>query len=54
MDKELKRELKKEDINIRIENSVKQEFKKLCSSQNTTMSKRIMQLIIDEIKRETK
>jgi antitoxin component of RelBE/YafQ-DinJ toxin-antitoxin module len=52
MDKELKRELKKEDINIRIENSVKQEFKKLCSTKNTTMSKRIMQLIIEEIKRE--
>jgi hypothetical protein len=48
------KELKKEDINIRIEKSVKQQFKMLCSSQETTMSEKIMDLIKEELSQKNK
>ena len=48
------RELKTEDINIRIENSIKQEFKLLCSKQDTTMSNKIMELIHKELEKDKK
>jgi antitoxin component of RelBE/YafQ-DinJ toxin-antitoxin module len=48
------KELKKEDINIRIEKSVKQEFKLLCSQQDATMSEKIMELIYKELEQKNK
>jgi len=48
------RELKKEDINIRIEKSVKEKFKQLCLLNETTMSEKIMELINKELQKASK
>lgn len=42
--------MKTEEINIRVEAEVKNIFKKICDSENTTMSNKILCFILDEIK----
>jgi hypothetical protein len=42
--------MKKEEINIRIEAELKNKFKQICNDENTTMSNKILDFIINEIK----
>lgn len=46
------KEKKSEDINIRIENSVKLKFKTLCLEENITMSEKIIEFISKEISKK--
>jgi hypothetical protein len=48
------KELKKEDINIRIEKSVKDKFKQLCLLNEISMSEKIMELIHKELEQKNK
>jgi antitoxin component of RelBE/YafQ-DinJ toxin-antitoxin module len=51
MDDKIKKERKTEDINIRIENSVKTSFKQICLNENKTMSEKIIDFILKEIEK---
>ena len=42
--------MKKEEINFRIESELKNKFKQICNDENTTMSNKILDFIINEIK----
>ena len=52
MDTKEKKEKKTEDINIRIENSIKISFKQHCLKENKTMSEKIIDFILKEIEKE--